>query len=250
MKVLAIDCGNTRIKYTVADKGLGKVESMPLHESVPALAARWRAVLQPHGQPDSIVISNVAGDIVAGALAESLGVFGAQPHWVRSVPRQCGVVNRYDEPGKLGSDRWAAAIGAWNLEREACLVVNAGTATTVDALSQQGEFLGGLILPGLSMMRESLARGTADLPLVVAAGVEKKPRNMVEFPRNTADAIWNGCLAAQAGAIERMWRRLPESATCLLSGGAAQDLYPALNMPCLVVDNLVLEGLVHIAGER
>jgi type III pantothenate kinase len=246
VKVLAVDCGNSRIKYAVAEVTLGKVETLPLYESMPALTTRWQAVLQQHGQPDVILISNVAGDIVAGAMAESLRLFSAQPTWICAAARQCGVINRYDEPGKLGSDRWAAAIAAWNLERDACLVVNAGTATTVDALSAQGEFLGGLILPGMDMMRESLARGTAGLPLV---GVNK-PGKVVEFPRNTTDAIWAGCIAAQAGAIERMRRGLPESATCLLSGGAAQDLQPALNMPCLVVHNLVLEGLMHIAREQ
>ncbi|MEJ0046566.1 MAG: type III pantothenate kinase [Rhodospirillales bacterium] len=242
MKVLAVDCGNTRIKYTLSDAGPGKVESMPLGETAAAMAARWNALRKEGGEPQRIMISNVAGDGVAASLAQSLQVFAVAPEWVRPRGRQCGVVNCYDDPAQLGSDRWAAAIAAWNLERDVCLVVNAGTATTIDAVSQRGEFLGGLILPGLSMMRASLAAGTAALPLADGQATE--------FPRNTADAIWNGCLAAQTGAIERMWRSLPESATCLLSGGAAPALYAALNMPCLVVDNLVLEGLLLIAREQ
>ncbi len=246
MKVLAIDCGNTRIKYTLSVEGMGEVCSVMLQDAVSALPAHWQSVLRQHGEPERIVISNVAGDAFEAVLARSLRQFAAQPGWVKSQARQCGVVNRYDEPEKLGSDRWAAAIGAWNLERDACLVVNAGTATTVDALSADGEFLGGLILPGMSMMRESLAARTAGLPLVPG----KAEGKVVDFPRNTVDAIWNGCIAAQTGAIERMWKKLPESATCLLSGGAAQDLYPALNMPCLVVDNLVLEGLLRITREQ
>jgi type III pantothenate kinase len=188
------------------------------------------------------VVSNVASDSVRAQLARALQGFSADPLWIRAQEKQCGVTNLYLDPGQLGSDRWAALIGAWTREHGACLIVGAGTATTVDALSASGEFLGGLILPGLDMMREALAAGTARLSL--DAGHD------AEFPRNTADAIWNGCMAAQLGAIGRMRRVLSESAPILLSGGAARLLQPALNSPVNVVDNLVLEGLAQIAMDQ
>jgi type III pantothenate kinase len=241
MKVLVIDCGNSRLKYAWFDNAVAGEAAALGHQELAALDARLQAGSKQFGTPDRVVISNVAGDQVRDALAKSLRIFSTEPRWIRAQARQCGVTNLYTDPDQLGSDRWAALIGAWARERKACLVVSAGTATTVDALSATGDFRGGLILPGLDLMRESLATGTAELPLVAG-------RN-AEFPRNTADAIWNGCMAAQLGAIGRVRRLLPESATCLLSGGAAQYLYSGLNTPCLVVDNLVLEGLAHIAME-
>jgi type III pantothenate kinase len=241
MKILAIDCGNSRLKYAWFDESApGKVTALA-YDNLAILDGLFETERAQSGQPDRVVIANVAGDTVRGALAKSLQVFAIETHWIRAQKRQCGVVNHYDDPGQLGGDRWAALIGARTRERRACLVVNAGTATTIDALSASGDFQGGLILPGLDLMRRALATGTAELPLVEG--------RYTEFPHNTADAIWNGCVAAQVGAIERMRRQLPESAPCLLSGGTAQLLFPALNTPCLVVDNLVLEGLAQIAME-
>lgn len=239
MKILAIDCGNTRLKFACFDTGAVDREVRQEHADPALPDGMWKPVFDLFGQPERIVISNVAGEKMRGLLATSLQLFSVEPMWVRTQARQCGVTNLYTDPGQLGSDRWAALIGARARERGPCLVVNAGTATTVDALSAEGEFLGGLILPGFDLMRESLATGTAALTLA--------PGNDAEFPRNTADAIWNGCVLAQAGAIDRMRARLPESSACLLSGGAAKLFRPALNMPTLLVDNLVLEGLIQIA---
>jgi type III pantothenate kinase len=242
MKILAIDCGNTRLKCAwFEDAALAEAKALD-YRDFPALEAALKARGGRFGQPERIVVSNVAGDKVRGQLARALQVLDAEPLWIRARARQCGVTNLYSDPGQLGSDRWAALIGAWMRERGACLVVGAGTATTVDALSVAGEFLGGLILPGLDMMREALSAGTAGLSLVAGRDAE--------FPRNTADAIWSGCMAAQLGAIERMRHRLPESASILMSGGAARLLQPALNRPGNVVDNLVLEGLAQIAMDQ
>jgi type III pantothenate kinase len=242
MKILAIDCGNTRLKCAWFEDAM-LVEAHVLdYRDFAAFAAALKTQGARHGEPGRIVVSNVAGVKVREQLAQALNVLPAEPLWVRAQARQCGVANRYADPGQLGSDRWAALIGAWAREHTACLVVGVGTATTVDALSSAGEFLGGLILPGLDMMRESLASGTAGLSL--DAGRD------TEFPRNTADAIWNGCIAAQLGGVERMRRLLPESTRILMSGGAAPLLQAALNRSDIVVDNLVLEGLAQIAMDQ
>ncbi len=112
--------------------------------------------------------------------------------------------NLYENPERLGADRWAALIGARALHPHACVVVTAGTATTVDLLSAAGDFLGGLILPGVELMQQALARGTAQLPL--ADG------RFALQPRRTVDAIRSGCLQAQAGAVERMFRQIADAA--------------------------------------
>jgi len=115
----------------------------------------------------------------------------------------------------------------------------AGTATTIDSLDATGRFLGGLILPGVELMKTALHQGTARLPL--AEG------RYADHPDNTGDAIVTGCLDAQIGAIERAYARLPGAQICLLSGGAAFALTPLLDLPMRVAPNLVLEGMRHWA---
>lgn len=227
MRILCIDSGNTRIKWGLREGDAWVEQGVGLPDKIAA---------------DRIVACNVGGvspRLTIEALADRLRV---PLEWVRALPAQCGVVNGYDHPDQLGADRWAALIGARSLHRGDCLVVMCGTATTVDLLCADGRFAGGLILPGLDLMREALASGTADLP--AAAG------SFVDQPRNTFDAIASGALQATAGAIERMFRQLDPARDplCLLSGGAAAGVSPRLTLPCKLVDNLVLEGLARIAA--
>jgi type III pantothenate kinase len=187
--------------------------------------------------PQRIVACNVAGDIVRQRI-EALAVkLGLPLDWLSSSAAACAVTNGYDNPHQLGADRWAALIAAHALHAGPVVVVMAGTATTIDALDADGLFRGGLILPGLTLMCAALAGNTADLPH--ADGLYKSQ------PTNTDDAIVSGAIHATLGAIERMQATLGDEALCLLSGGAAAELAPHMNLPCRRVDNLVLEGLAR-----
>ena len=231
MSVLCVDCGNTRLKWGLRDRGAW------LAQGVQALAHTARLTVGA----DRIVACNVAGEPGRLAVDALAGGRGIAVEWVRSQAVQCGVSNGYQHPEQLGADRWAALIGGRRLCAGACLVVNSGTATTVDLLAADGRFRGGLILPGLTMMRTALADNTADLP---AGGGD-----MRDLPVNTFDAIASGSVLATVGAIERMFRHLTGEVQplCLLSGGAAGALAPHLTVPYRLVDNLVLEGLATIA---
>ena len=190
---------------------------------------------------DKVVVANVAGRSVRKRLESLFARRSMVPTWVKAKRHECGVTNGYGRPDQLGPDRWAALIGAWSILRGPCLVVTAGTATTVDVLRGDGRFVGGVILPGLDLMKRSLARNTAELPLA-------RGRFSAE-PRNTADAIETGCLLAQAGAIERAFATTEHGAACVLAGGAAGRIARHLSIPVRLVDNLVLEGLVRIARD-
>lgn len=208
------------------------------HESdASSLTAAWR----DSGEPAAIAVANVAGAAAQLTLEAALRVLDAPCVWVRASKRGFGVENSYREPERLGPDRWAALIAARARVRGASLVVMAGTATTIDRLDGDGRFEGGLILPGVNLMKSALARETAGLPL--SAG------RWSESPDCTEDAIETGCLEAQAGAIARQFARLSPDAICLLSGGAAAAIAPLLPFPVTRVDNLVLDGLALIAGE-
>lgn len=240
--LLLVDAGNTRVKWAIAHEaaapGEWVAQGAVLHADLDRLPAAWAA--HAHGcAPERAIVSNVAGAAMRGRLAALLTV---EPTWFVSRPELAGLSNRYREPARLGADRFAAALGARTLAPGKALVVaTCGTATTVDAVSRDGEFLGGMILPGLGLMLGSLAHNTAQLPQV-EAGLKLPPA----FADNTIDAILSGCIAAQAGAIERACAALPAE-LCIVSGGAASQLAPALGVSYLMLDNIVLVGL-HAAA--
>jgi len=237
--MIAIDAGNTRIKWGVHNGSAWIAQgAMPTGDaaSLVDVSAGWPAA--------PVVACNVAGQTVEATISAALATRFGPPLWLRSSAGMCGVRNSYEQPERLGADRWAALIGARGQLSSACLVVCAGTATTVDWLDASGTFRGGLILPGVDLMRASLARNTAQLPL--ADGHFRCE------PRNTMDAIVSGCLHAQIGAIERMFAKLAAEpgAICLLTGGAAQRIVPLLNIPFQLTENLILDGLARFGASQ
>ena len=243
MKLL-IDAGNTRIKWAVVDSSAAG-KAVWLRNGILPVAQASELPQQFTGLTGirQVWVSNVAGETVAQHICAACVGLPARPRFVIAREAQCGVRNGYSSPSQLGSDRWAALIAAWHLTGGACLVVNSGTATTVDALSTSGEFIGGLILPGVELMQRSLSGATAQLQ---AAQVGE----YAPFPLNTADALYSGALQASCGVIERQYALLGEcGAPIMLSGGAAVILRDRLNAPSRIVDNLVMQGLLLIAQE-
>lgn len=235
--ILCIDCGNTRIKWGLRHGEHWLAQGALLHAEMGQLLEAL-ADLPP---PQQIRVANVAGPAIAKAVETACAPWLDRLRWAHSEVQGCGVINGYAEPQRLGVDRWCALIGARHLTRSACLVVGAGTATTIDTLDATGRFLGGFILPGLDLMRRALVCNTANLPL--AQG------RYEAYPRCTDDAIESGCLEAQLGAVERAYARIAAQpgAQCFLFGGAAHHLAEALSIPWRQVDTLVLDGLSCLA---
>jgi type III pantothenate kinase len=244
MKVLAIDAGNSRIKWGVFQDGTW-IERGALDT---AAAAELGEALRKVQMPDRIAIANVAGERVQEHVKTALERFSPHAQWIAGALQQCGVRSSYANPAQLGPDRWAALVAARERYAAACVVVMVGTTVTVDALSSEGVFLGGCILPGVALMQDALAHSTAHLA--------RRNGEFHFFPDNTADAIMSGALNAIGGAIERIVRYLQEAGEpeplIVLSGGAASVLAPQLHGRIERVDTLVLEGLVRIAidGEQ
>jgi type III pantothenate kinase len=247
--ILCIDAGNSRVKWGWLESVDGEsrwasIATVSLIEFA-ASSDHINPFSITHADPERILISNVAGEGAHQLIVNWTSIFDAEPTWLRAGPERCGVRNRYERPEQLGPDRWAALIAARSLHAGASLVVNAGTATTVDMLTADGQFLGGAILPGVELMRFVLHEHTGRLP--IAEGAYR------DMPRNTIDAIETGCRHAQAGAIERMYRAFREldaNPLCLVAGGAGAALMDQLTVPRRYVENLVLEGLARIATEE
>jgi type III pantothenate kinase len=242
--LLLIDAGNTRIKWAVARAHAAPgdwIETGAATHANPdagpdaelaAMTARWQA----HPITRTIV-ANVAGPALRERLLPLLPA-RAGVHWFASLPALGGVRNGYRDPAQLGCDRFAAAIGARALAPgQALIVATCGTATTIDGIKADGLLVGGMIAPGLALMTAALARNTAQLPQVAPPDGYRPG-----LADNTVDAIVAGCLAAQAGAIEHAVA-LHRARLCILSGGAARYIAPALSVAHRLVDNIVLVGL-------
>ena len=255
---LAIDAGNTRIKWGLFNAdGIIIEQGACLHAALSMLSLPVAA---------RIVVSNVADTQIQAQLKALLATHVAI-HWITAQPEACGVNNHYENPESLGSDRWAALIAAWHIKQAPCVVVNAGTAVTIDALSVQpnayqntAAFIGGLILPGFDLMQQSLGIATAKLPKKIVkldnTTQDESTKKIDIFAKNTTNAIYAGALYAITGAIKAMVRELGEQTKKLpyivISGGNAAIIYAQLHQDyptgkmtkgLFIFDNLVLQGL-------
>ncbi|MEO7741578.1 MAG: type III pantothenate kinase [Usitatibacter sp.] len=239
--LLALDAGNTRIKWGIAlEHGWIARDALPT-----ARAADLAEALEAAPRARHAIASNVAGPALQAELELACQAIGVSLRVIRSEAEQLGVTNGYREPTQLGSDRWAALIAAHRAHGGHKLVVNAGTALTVDALTADGRFVGGIIVPGPGLMRTSLNRGTAGLRLTEGA--------FHFLPLTTPDAITSGAIQAAVGAVARMHDAMAGAGATpplvVLSGGAAAEIAPHLPLEVVIHENLVLDGLVLIGRQ-
>ncbi|MBM3387516.1 MAG: type III pantothenate kinase, partial [Betaproteobacteria bacterium] len=229
MSFLAIDVGNTRLKWAMYDRPHPQAHLLAhgaeFLENIESLSeGPWASLPAPGRMLGCIV----AGDAVRRRVQEQMELWDVAPQWVVSSVAEAGLSNGYDHPSRLGSDRWVAMIGARQrmLAQGAprpLVVVMVGTAVTVEAIDQHGRFLGGFILPGHGIMLRALESGTA--------GLHVPTGDVRLFPTNTSDALTSGGTFAIAGACERMVQHLREHTgmvpMCIMTGGAGWKMAPS-----------------------
>lgn len=245
--LLGIDCGNTKTKWAVFNP-TGEIS-----EFGSCLNSQLSdAALPPAINYQRVIISNVANAALGACLIERLTETDMPIHSLQSPASMGGWRNHYEPAQSLGCDRFAAMMGAFHKVNSSCVVVNVGTAVTIDALSiknKHADFLGGLILPGLHLMQNSLAQATAQLP---DNAWQSSLHSVGIFAKNTLDAMQVGAVAAIIGAIQQMATALAahdqHAPHILISGGDAALIktHLTLTTPCSMVDNLVLHGLYCI----
>jgi type III pantothenate kinase len=235
---LLIDAGNTRLKWAAVEDGQWRGHGSSDYADWSSLRAGLATASECH-------IASVARAAHEAQLAEVLGAAGIPATWLAAAGEFAGVKNAYMDPQQLGVDRWMGLIAARERSHDAVLVVSVGTAMTVDAMSAEGVFLGGLIVPGARLMRQALSQGTAR--------VAETSGHWQAFPRATADAVQSGIVAALCGAIQQQHARLAAASgtmpRCLLTGGDAGMLLPHLTVNAEHVPALVLEGIERVARE-
>ena len=231
-----LDAGNTSLKWAAVEDGHWHATGRSDYVDWSALATQLRA-------GTDCFVASVASTAHEAQLTTLLEAAGITPTWLTAEAGFGGVKNSYLNPLQLGVDRWMGLIAARQRTCDAVLVVSVGTAMTVDALSAAGVFLGGVIVPGVGLMRQALQQGTAR--------VEDTGGDWQAFPRTTADAVYSGIVAALCGAIAQQHARLAEAAgtvpRCLLTGGDAEQVLSHLKVPAEHVPSLVLEGMDCVA---
>lgn len=247
---LVLDLGNSRLKAALVLPGGGlRVLGEAAHRDQGMAAAVAQALAGEAPPAATAWCANVAGREAGAALATALAALGGGPvAFLRGQAEAGGVRCAYAEPARLGADRWAALLGARSLGAADCLVVDAGSALTIDALLADGRHLGGWILPGLAMMVGALETRTGDLAQLRRASAPATPGL---FPTDTGPAMTGGALLAAAGAVLRARDRLAGQVggpvRLLLTGGDAPALAAELGAGELAPD-LVLRGLARAAG--
>jgi type III pantothenate kinase len=209
---------------------------------------------------DAVLFAPAAGEVAPEIAAVASVVPDAEPALEERIRADLGLVPRYlnrdlavplklevDEPARVGADRLAATLAAQR-SSGAAVVVDFGTAITVDAVTADGRFLGGAIMPGPELAREGLAAGTAGV--IVAARIEAVPPP----GRNTREAVCAAATHGLAGAVDRLVemtaRKLGGGAALIATGGGAELLAPLCRSGLRVVPDLVLQGLVLAAQEN
>lgn len=252
MNLLAIDVGNTRLKWALYDRAHPDAALLAhgaeFLENIETLSeGPWSNL----PAPDRMIGCIVAGDAVKRRVQEQMELWDFTPQWVVASASEAGLTNGYDHPTRLGSDRWVAMIGARQRmlaagQKRPLVVVMVGTAVTVEAIDENGRFLGGLILPGHGIMLRALESGTAGLHVPTG---EVRP-----FPTNTSDALTSGGTYAIAGACERMVQHLREHTgmepLCFMTGGAGWKMAPSMSIHFELVDNLIFDGLLSLSSVR
>lgn len=235
---LLLDAGNTRLKWAVVENSKWLAQGNAPYSDLSALTS----VLEPHA---ACYVASVVRTQHEEQMTALLASYSISPIWLTTELTFSDVRNAYLNPHQLGVDRWMGLLASRQRSQVATLVVSAGSAMTVDALSAEGAFLGGLIVPGMVLMQRALQQGVANVAEV--SGVCQA------FPRTTADAVQSGIIAALCGAIQRQFEHLTEVAgnapRVILTGGDAETLLPFLDLQVELAPLLVLEGMERVTRE-
>jgi type III pantothenate kinase len=248
--ILLIDVGNTRLKWAwLTSTGLSDQQAVVHRDAKPGL---WTSALfESEQRPSRVLVSNVAGPVMAKTLTRlAKKVFRVEAEFITAAQEFQGLNNGYLAPSLLGADRWLALIGAWTKARSALCVVDAGTAVKVDSVDAGGQHQGGLIVPGIHMMREALMSKTSD----IADAVHRSTPSLAGvLANNTIGAVSRGAVFALAGMADRAAEVIEQSTglkpKLFITGGDAGMITGIMRTQGEIVPDLVLQGLAVIAAQ-
>lgn len=244
-RYLLLDGGNSRLKWAWVEHGQIVHAHHAPYRDLSVLQQDW---LQYGGDDVRVVGAAVCGLAKQAMVQTQLPV---PIEWLTSMKRALGIYNHYQNVEQHGADRWFNALGSRRFTQNACVVMSCGTAVTIDALTADNHYLGGTIMPGFHLMKESMALKTANLNQAVG--------KLFPFPTTTANAIAAGMMDAVCGSLMLMHSRLKQRVEgdvvdVIMTGGGAAKVAKSLpetfvlDNSVKIVDNLVILGLLHYLG--
>ncbi|MES9851602.1 MAG: type III pantothenate kinase [Candidatus Thiodiazotropha sp. L084R] len=235
---LFVDIGNTAIKWA-SEKDLHShiIHRASSHALPEAIDLPWSEM----PEPDTVHIASVRQQNIVNNLTSWISLnWRANVRISETMHQELGVKNGYTIPSQLGVDRWLALLAARRISSRPVIVVDLGSATTIDGLDGEGRHLGGIIIPGLQLYAKCLDLNT-DL------SIDNSNLNLNDFATDTATGVQSGAMLSHLCMVERSLLRLMElfggSAECILTGGNAHQLSEYLTIAHQVVPDLVIQGL-------
>jgi len=242
---LLIDSGNSFIKWALATD-----ESFIIESSCPSMEAHsLQEMWKRYDAPDRVIVSNVAGQNIASEIRKAAtSLWQLDAEFIVSSKNCCGLTNSYCKLEHLGVDRWMAMVAAHQKAKDSVIVVDCGTAVTIDLVNKNGLFIGGVILPGLNTAFQSLRADTD-----VVEDISSIKRDVSPVAQSTENGVAAGVLLGLAGGIERVVREqsslIDHAPAVFMTGGDAEKLAPYLAIVAVLQPDLVLQGL-RIFSER
>ena len=236
---LLIDSGNSFIKWAQQTGEVFAQAGRCHSNAVASLHESWKHF----DIPARVIISNVAGDSVANEISKTVKeLWHIDAEFVISSRSCCGLTSNYHNPGQLGVDRWMAMAAAFNSTSCPVIVVDCGTAVTIDLVDEKGVFIGGVIMPGLNTAYQSLRAGTE-----AVEEINNINKHVSAVAQSTEDGVAIGVLLGLVGGIERIIReqssQIHQAASVFMTGGDAEKLLPHMTTPVNLQPDLVLHGL-------
>ncbi|MEC9205848.1 MAG: type III pantothenate kinase [Pseudomonadota bacterium] len=196
----------------------------------------------------SSVISSVKNKKILNHIKRN---FKIKPNQIKSTKTLFGVKNGYKEPSKLGDDRWCAIVGAYNLFKTPLIIVDCGTAISVDCVNGYGQHLGGYILSGFNGYSKSFSN-TDRLKKIKLN--EKDIKNNLAYAKTTKDALLSGYILMVTSAIEKTFAQLrskiKKSPLLILSGAYGKQISSHLAVRAKYEPYLVLKSLGLISEKN
>lgn len=248
MTTLLVDAGNSRLKWAELDAAGGFSAQQALaYAGRPALES-FINLLDSYSEVRHVTLVHVLTHLFEESVVETCAERGIHLQIARSAASAYGITSGYQAPQALGADRFVGLVAAHYLvDRKACIVIDCGTAVTIDAVEKNGHHLGGLIMPGLQLSADALI-ARAQNPLSLSF------EHPTIFADGTARAIGGGCLFGLVGAIEGICQRMQHAMSAplvrILTGGDAEHLRPWMPGDCLIIPDLLMQGLRYMTEQK
>jgi type III pantothenate kinase len=241
MNCLQLDFGNSSAKWRL----LAGDQVRARGRYLPGDVVSEQGLLACAEQLDAVWVSSVASPEREGELSALVERrWGVQPWYARTQARTGELVNSYTDPARMGVDRWLVMVAGWQRLRSRFVVVDVGSATTIDVVTDAGVHEGGYILPGPELMERALLLDTDRVRFEEQVAYNLAPGC------STAEAVRHGIALAQAGALHQALAQQPRGVPVLICGGAGEQLRALAGIDAEVVPDLVFEGLAVLAAEH